>query len=55
MNTRSSMRVSSVRVTTKSNGVAKTIDNMFDIVKDRIQDKYDLYVFCGSVNERLTT
>jgi hypothetical protein len=28
-----------MRVKTKSNGVAKTIDNIIDVVKDRIQDQ----------------
>jgi hypothetical protein len=28
-----------MRVKTKSNGVAKTIDNIIDVVKDKIQDQ----------------
>ena len=46
----------------KSNGVAKTIDNMFHVVKDRIQDQANdvkhikmICMYYGSVYQRLTT
>jgi hypothetical protein len=52
-----------MRVTINSNGIAKTIDNMVNIVKDRIcEQTIDIeYInmicmfFCGSVNETLAT
>ena len=37
----------------KSNGVAKTIDNMFHVVKDRIQDQA-IEVKCMSMSECFT-